>query len=511
MLSESCVVLDRNYVPSEHEIKEYAKEIGMQFPQDENLLYVAKAGLLAPLPSHWSMCKSDTQGLYFYNNYTKRQQKHHPLMPQTKQLYQNIKQGSYKKLTFGRQKKYKPLEEESQASQLREAKDFIKEYQEKVILTQKQKASKIFKKEMTKEKCSIVKNFKAQEAELFSEFEKKFSENKEKVVSSLKQKAKNYLKLVTKQKNQELLTLKQHLQKKREQDSQDFKKQFHQESQQHLESIRASLEEESSELQNQLETLKAQSKLLKSQIVQTKENHLSELIKLKNTSNQVLEQEQTKLSNELNKSISQLQKDSLSAREAKTDHIETLLETELQEKLKRLKTSWEKKLNYFRKFKKVEKLMESLDQQEKNFETALKEELDCYAKFRAKSLQRMETRETLKSLVSPRNETELAQNKAYINSEFLNNLQEQRHSKEAAFQSKLASHFKHPTHSYWLPKFSSQETTPKSLIAFTRSSSTSDITKVMLWHSQRHKRHLLSCANVHSNWISNFRSSLNLL
>ena len=42
--------LDEEYDPTQEEIEEYAKYLGMDMQQDRDLFYIAKEGLKAPLP-----------------------------------------------------------------------------------------------------------------------------------------------------------------------------------------------------------------------------------------------------------------------------------------------------------------------------------------------------------------------------------------------------------------------------------------------------------------------------
>ena len=49
--------IDPNYVPTEDEILEYAKWLGMDPEEDKELFYIAKEGLTAPLPKDWKPCK----------------------------------------------------------------------------------------------------------------------------------------------------------------------------------------------------------------------------------------------------------------------------------------------------------------------------------------------------------------------------------------------------------------------------------------------------------------------
>ena len=58
---------DAAYEPSEDEIKEYAEWLGMSFPEDNELIWLAKEGLRAPIPKEWKPCKTDTGEVYYFN------------------------------------------------------------------------------------------------------------------------------------------------------------------------------------------------------------------------------------------------------------------------------------------------------------------------------------------------------------------------------------------------------------------------------------------------------------
>ena len=50
--------LDPNYEPTQDEILEYAEYVGLELPEDEDLLYLVREGLKAPLPEPWKPCKT---------------------------------------------------------------------------------------------------------------------------------------------------------------------------------------------------------------------------------------------------------------------------------------------------------------------------------------------------------------------------------------------------------------------------------------------------------------------
>lgn len=58
---------DDTYEPTEAEIKEYGEWLGMQLPEDEELIWIAREGLRAPLPKEWKPCKTDTGEVYYFN------------------------------------------------------------------------------------------------------------------------------------------------------------------------------------------------------------------------------------------------------------------------------------------------------------------------------------------------------------------------------------------------------------------------------------------------------------
>jgi centrosomal protein CEP164 len=71
--------MDANYEPSNEEIVDYAKYLGINPAVEKDLLYIAKEGLKAPLPSTWKPCKSPRQGtIYYYNVQNGETQKEHP-------------------------------------------------------------------------------------------------------------------------------------------------------------------------------------------------------------------------------------------------------------------------------------------------------------------------------------------------------------------------------------------------------------------------------------------------
>lgn len=84
--------IDPNYVPSEPEIIEYAKWLGMDLEKDKDLFWIAKEGLSAPLPKDWKPCKTkDTEDVYYFNFATGESTWDHPCDGYYKRLYEEEK------------------------------------------------------------------------------------------------------------------------------------------------------------------------------------------------------------------------------------------------------------------------------------------------------------------------------------------------------------------------------------------------------------------------------------
>ncbi|XP_062242320.1 centrosomal protein of 164 kDa-like [Platichthys flesus] len=58
---------DENYTPSEQEIQEYAREIGIDPGSEPELLWLAREGIVAPLPPEWKPCQDVTGEIYYFN------------------------------------------------------------------------------------------------------------------------------------------------------------------------------------------------------------------------------------------------------------------------------------------------------------------------------------------------------------------------------------------------------------------------------------------------------------
>ncbi|XP_053728733.1 centrosomal protein of 164 kDa-like [Synchiropus splendidus] len=77
---------DENYVPSEQEIHDYAREIGIDPKNEPELMWLAKEGVKAPLPPEWKPCQDVTGDIYYFNFSTGQSTWDHPCDEHYRQL-----------------------------------------------------------------------------------------------------------------------------------------------------------------------------------------------------------------------------------------------------------------------------------------------------------------------------------------------------------------------------------------------------------------------------------------
>ncbi|XP_075858655.1 centrosomal protein of 164 kDa isoform X1 [Microcebus murinus] len=58
---------DETYIPSEQEIFEFAREIGIDPIKEPELMWLAREGIVAPLPVEWKPCQDITGDIYYFN------------------------------------------------------------------------------------------------------------------------------------------------------------------------------------------------------------------------------------------------------------------------------------------------------------------------------------------------------------------------------------------------------------------------------------------------------------
>ncbi|CAF2331498.1 unnamed protein product [Rotaria sp. Silwood2] len=69
---------DENYEPTQEEIREYAIYIGIDPDKEPHLLWLAKEGIMKPLPPGWKPCQEENGELYYFNFDTGKSSWDHP-------------------------------------------------------------------------------------------------------------------------------------------------------------------------------------------------------------------------------------------------------------------------------------------------------------------------------------------------------------------------------------------------------------------------------------------------
>ncbi|XP_042329921.1 centrosomal protein of 164 kDa [Sceloporus undulatus] len=77
---------DESYVPSEREIAEFARMIGIDAEKEPELLWLAREGIVAPLPAEWKPCQDVTGDIYYFNFADGRSTWEHPCDEHYRQL-----------------------------------------------------------------------------------------------------------------------------------------------------------------------------------------------------------------------------------------------------------------------------------------------------------------------------------------------------------------------------------------------------------------------------------------
>lgn len=168
-------VFDDDYEPNEDgiiysEIIEYAKWLGMKLPEDEDLLYIAKEGLKAPLPDPWKPCKTHDDDIYYFNFKSGESVWEHPCDKYYREMYERAKAArDSRKSNEDRRKK--PLREDSSdlGSNLRA---------ENPVASSRSRYSDLF--EVDKRKAELEEKFQEEITRIRSSFEEKVFSNIEK-------------------------------------------------------------------------------------------------------------------------------------------------------------------------------------------------------------------------------------------------------------------------------------------------------------------------------------------
>uniref|UniRef100_A0A3B3S5E6 Centrosomal protein of 164 kDa n=1 Tax=Paramormyrops kingsleyae TaxID=1676925 RepID=A0A3B3S5E6_9TELE len=103
---------DENYIPSEQEVHEYAREIGIDPEQEPELLWLAREGIVAPLPDEWKPCQDVTGDVYYFNFSSGQSTWDHPCDEQYRRLVVQEREKAQARVTPTKKEKEKKKKKE---------------------------------------------------------------------------------------------------------------------------------------------------------------------------------------------------------------------------------------------------------------------------------------------------------------------------------------------------------------------------------------------------------------
>eukprot|EP00930_Biecheleria_cincta_P077721 TRINITY_DN65024_c0_g1_i1.p1 TRINITY_DN65024_c0_g1~~TRINITY_DN65024_c0_g1_i1.p1 ORF type:complete len:312 (-),score=72.06 TRINITY_DN65024_c0_g1_i1:137-1072(-) len=77
--------------PAQDLIDEYAQWLGMDLETDQDLLWIARAGLMEPCPENWKPCMTEEHGIFYFNFETGESIWDHPCDQQFRDLFKKEK------------------------------------------------------------------------------------------------------------------------------------------------------------------------------------------------------------------------------------------------------------------------------------------------------------------------------------------------------------------------------------------------------------------------------------
>ncbi|KAM9317885.1 uncharacterized protein cep164 isoform 2-T3 [Pholidichthys leucotaenia] len=117
---------DENYIHSEQEIQEYAREIGIDPDNELELMWLAREGIVAPLPPEWKPCQDVTGEIYYFNFSTGQSMWNHPCDEHYRHLVVQERERAQLTAATSRAKKDKKKKKEKKDKKEKKKKDPLK-------------------------------------------------------------------------------------------------------------------------------------------------------------------------------------------------------------------------------------------------------------------------------------------------------------------------------------------------------------------------------------------------
>ncbi|OMJ69972.1 hypothetical protein SteCoe_32170 [Stentor coeruleus] len=256
-MEESIVLeedIDPNYVPTEEEFLEYAESLGLELPEDNDLLYLAREGLKARLPKEWKPCQARDEQIFYFNFETGESVWEHPCDT----LYR------------------KKAKEAKDAKKLRQDKSKIKPLQHSKKANNPLSISPVLEQaaenpEFNKRKKELEEEFNKFSEQLKKEYADKKTEQKRSFENEIEE-AKEKLKKASQEKDElNMKTIKTKLEQARS----NLKRQFDKDEQDALNRLNKEFQGKIDELNNSYYKRVEESKLMIVQVVQNETEELS--------------------------------------------------------------------------------------------------------------------------------------------------------------------------------------------------------------------------------------------
>ncbi|NXX43323.1 CE164 protein, partial [Tricholaema leucomelas] len=108
---------DESYIPSEKEIQDFARLIGIDPEKEPELIWLAREGIVAPLPPQWKPCQDTNGDVYYFNFANGQSMWDHPCDDHYRELVVRereklLAQGSLRKKEKKKDKKEKKAKKE---------------------------------------------------------------------------------------------------------------------------------------------------------------------------------------------------------------------------------------------------------------------------------------------------------------------------------------------------------------------------------------------------------------
>ncbi|XP_054251528.1 centrosomal protein of 164 kDa [Indicator indicator] len=117
---------DETYIPSEQEVLNFAREIGIDPEKEPELIWLAREGIMAPLPPDWKPCQDTNGDLYYFNFTNGKSMWDHPCDDHYRELVLRERERLLAQGPRGRKEKKKKDKKEKKAKKEKKEKQSLK-------------------------------------------------------------------------------------------------------------------------------------------------------------------------------------------------------------------------------------------------------------------------------------------------------------------------------------------------------------------------------------------------